>query len=285
VTAVLWTAGVNVIGRSFEAERQATAVGVFSAAPAAGFALGLVTGPLVATTFGWAAVFLAYAGPAVAGSLAYWLVSPGVGTVGGGSDRAELADLRRLLGRRTVWNVALLAFLGFSLYAFVTSWVPSYLSDVLGVSLAGSGLLAALFPAVGALARGGSGAVSDRLFGHRRRPVVLLAFAVSAPAVLLIVLTRTVAVIFLALVLAGLFLQMGVGLVYSLAHEIADPTVAATGVAVTTSMATFGGFTAPLIGGLLIEGSGYPAAFGYAVVAGVVGLALAWFTPEPGGPG
>jgi dipeptide/tripeptide permease len=50
-------------------------------------------------------------------------------------------------------------------------------------------------------------------------------------------------------------------------------------------MATFGGFTAPLIGGLLIEGSGYPAAFGYAVVAGVAGLALAWFTPEPGGPG
>jgi nitrate/nitrite transporter NarK len=280
-TATIWTAGVTVIGRLFEPEQQATAVGVFSGGPAAGFALGLLTGPIVATRFGWATVFVIYAIPAALGCALFWVTTRGRDVSGGDTDAARAGDFGRLLTTGPIWTVALIAFVGFSLYAFVTSWVPTFLTETHGVSLAEGGLLAALFPAVGAVARSGSGAVSDSLFGHRRRPVVLVAFAVTAPAVLGVALADTVPVVFLALLLAGVFLQLGLGLTYPLAREIADPNVAATGVAFTTSMATFGGFVAPPLGGLLIEQGGYLAAFGGAVVVGILGLGLAWFVPEP----
>jgi nitrate/nitrite transporter NarK len=281
VTAAIWTAGVNIIGRAFDPARQATAVGVFSGGPAAGFAVGLLTGPLVAGRFGWAAIFAVYAVPAAVGCALFWVTSRRLDISVEDTATARLADFRELFTTATVWIVALVAFVGFSLYAFVTSWVPTYLSEVVGVSLAEGGLLAAFFPAVGAFARAGSGAVSDRLFGHRRRPVVLLAFAVSAPAVFLVVLVETVALLLLALTVAGLFLQLGLGLAYPLARETADPAVAATGVAFTTSMATFGGFVAPPVGGLLIARAGYPVAFGAALALGLAGAALAFFVPEP----
>lgn len=281
VTAAIWTAGVNIIGRAFDPARQATAVGVFSGGPAAGFAVGLLTGPLVANRFGWAAIFVVYAVPAAVGCALFWVTSRRIDISVGDTATARLADFRKLFTTATVWTVALVAFVGFSLYAFVTSWVPTYLSEVVGVSLAEGGLLAAFFPAVGAVARAGSGAVSDRLFGHRRRPVVLLAFAVSAPAIFLVVLADTVAILLFALLVAGLFLQLGLGLAYPLARETADPAVAATGVAFTTSMATFGGFVAPPVGGLLIDHSGYLVAFSGALVLGLAGAALAWFVPEP----
>lgn len=281
VTAAIWTAGVNIIGRAFDPARQATAVGVFSGGPAAGFAVGLLTGPLVAERFGWAAIFAVYAVPAAVGCVLFWATSRRLDISVGDTATARLADFRELFTTATVWTVALVAFVGFSLYAFVTSWVPTYLSEVVGVSLAEGGLLAAFFPAVGAVARAGSGAVSDRLFGHRRRPVVLLAFAVSAPAVFLVVLVETVALLLLALTVAGLFLQLGLGLAYPLARETADPAVAATGVAFTTSMATFGGFVAPPVGGLLIAGAGYSVAFGAALALGLAGAALAFFVPDP----
>jgi nitrate/nitrite transporter NarK len=281
VTAAIWTAGVNIIGRAFDPARQATAVGVFSGGPAAGFAVGLLTGPLVANRFGWAAIFAVYAVPAAVGCALFWVTSRRLDIAVGDTATARLADFRKLFTTATVWTVALVAFVGFSLYAFVTSWVPTYLSEVVGVSLAEGGLLAAFFPAVGAVARAGSGAVSDRLFGHRRRPVVLLAFAVSAPVIFLVVLAETVAILLLALLVAGLFLQLGLGLAYPLARETADPAVAATGVAFTTSMATFGGFVAPPVGGLLIDHSGYLVAFSGALLLGLAGAALAWFVPEP----
>lgn len=279
-TAAIWTAGVNVSARGFAPERQATAVGVFSSGPPAGFALGLLTGPVVATRFGWPAVFAVYALPAAIGCAAFWLASRRIDLSGTGTETPRAADFRRLLSDRPIQIVATMAFLGFSLYAFVTSWVPTYLTEELGFSLARGGLFVALFPAIGVVARGGSGAVSDRLFANRRRPVALLAFGVSTPAILLVAIADTAALVLVGLLVAGLFVQLGLGLFYAQVRELADPSVASTAVAFATSMATFGGFTAPLLGGLLIEHGGYAPAFGYAIVAALLGLVLAAVAPE-----
>lgn len=281
LTSVVFTAGVTLIGRTFEPGRRATAVGVFTAGPPAGFAMGLLTGPLVAARWSWADVFIGYAPLAIVGMIAFWVTSRELDVAAGDVDTARAADVGRLLATREIWTIAFIAFAGLSLYAFVTSWTPTYLTATLGVSLAEAGLLSALFPAIGAVARVSSGAVSDVLFDHRRRPVLLLGFGVSAPAILLIVLADRVAVVFLALLLAGAALQLGLGLAYAVARETADPEVAATGVALVLSAGLFGGFVAPPIGGALIDFSGYLAAFGYAVAIGLGGLGLSWFVPEP----
>ena len=92
---------------------------------------------------------------------------------------------------------------------------------------------------------------------------------------------RSVPVLVGALLLAGFAIQLGLGLVFAYVRELVDPEVAATAVAVLTSVGLAGAFLAPIAGGALIGAAGFGAAFAAAGALGAVGAALAWFAPEP----
>jgi nitrate/nitrite transporter NarK len=280
--AAIFTGSVGVTGRLVPQARRATAVGIVTGAPMAGFALGLTTGPIVAARLGWAAVFVVYAAPAVAGCGLYLAATGGVDLGDVDLPTPLLGDAGGLLATRPIWIVAAMVFLAYSVFAFVTTWVPTYLADAHGLTLAGGGLLAATFPAVGAVARGTSGYVSDRVFGHRRRPVALLAFAITAPSLAVLIGTGSLPVAAVALVLGGVFVQLGQGLFFAQARELAPSHVAATAVGFVTSVGTFGGFVAPLVGGLLVEWAGYGPAFAAAAGLAGLGAVVAWFTPDSG---
>jgi len=269
-----------VTGRLFPPDRRATAVGVVTGAPVAGFAIGLVTGPIVAEWLGWSTVFVVYAAPALAGCGLFLAVTGGIDLRGGDLPRPALGDVRSLLSNRAIWIVSSMSFLAYSVFAFVTTWVPTYLTESLGITLASGGLIAAVFPAIGTVARGSSGVVSDRVFARRRRPVALLAFLVTLPCLVLLYVSGSVPIVAGALVLAGLFVQLGQGLFFAQARELSAPNVAATAVGFTTSLGTLGGFVAPLVGGLLLERAGFGAAFAYAVCLAGLGVLVAGLTPE-----
>lgn len=278
---VLWNAGANVAGQAVPEGRRATAVGVFTASAPAGFALGQFGGPLVAGRFGWPATFPAFAGLAVLG------VGLFVASTGGGVDadsatptRAELAGL---VYNRAAWTLYGLCFLAFALYLFVNSWLPTYLNEGLGTSLAVAGATAALFPVVGIASRAGSGYVSDRLFGGRRRPVVVLAFLAATPAVAGFVAVRSVPVVVALVVVAGLAVQLVIGLVYSYVTEVVAPEVRTTAIAAMTSVGLLGAFLAPIGAGAVIEFAGFRPAFLLAAAVGVVGVVLATRAPTPDG--
>jgi len=278
---VVWNAGIDIVSEAVEGARRATAVGVFTASGPVGFALGQSTAPVIAARFGWPAIFLAFNGLALVGLAVFWPTSRGLGRVGGDAPPTpgEFGDVLR---SRAVWTVGLLGFLGYSLYLFVNSWAPSYLTDVVGLSLGVSGLLVAAFPAVGVLARVSSGLLSDRLFGGRRRPVVLGSFVVAAPLVASVVATRSVVALLAVLLVAGFAVQLTLGLSFAYVRELVDPRVAATAVAFQTSVGLAGAFAAPIVGGAVIERAGYTAAFLAASALGVLGIVLAWRAPEPG---
>jgi nitrate/nitrite transporter NarK len=277
---VVWNAGIDIIGRSFEVGRRGTAVGVFTASGPVGFALGQGTGPLVADAAGWPAVFPAYTALSVVGLLAFWPASRDTGRAAA-TEVPSPAAFARVVTDRRVWTVGVLGFLAYSLYLFVNSWAPAYLTDELGLSLALAGTLAAAFPAVGVLSRVSGGVLSDTLFDGRRRPVVLLAFGVAAPIVGAFTLLRTVPVVVAALLCAGFFVQLCIGLVFAYVRELVEPAVAATAVAFLTSVGLAGAFLAPIAAGALIDAVGYPATFALAGGVGGAGFLLAWFAPEP----
>lgn len=278
---VVWNAGIDVVSRSFDTEGRATAVGLFTASGPAGFALGQFGGPPVAAAAGWPTVFVAFVAPAIIGLVAFWPASRGRGRAGPEVEPPTSAELRAVLTDRQVWTVGLLGFLGFSLYLFVNSWLPSYLVDEQDLSLAASGLLAALFPAIGVVGRAGGGALSDRLFDSRRRPVVLLAFLIATPAVAGIAVVEAVFVVAGLVLIAGLGIQLALGLLYAYARELVAPTVAATAVAFQTAIGLLGATAAPVAAGVLIGRAGYRIAFLAAGIVGGVGLMLAWTAPEP----
>ena len=248
---VVWNAGIDIVGRSFDADRQATAVATFTASGPVGFAVGQGLGPVVADAFGWPAVFPAFTLVALVGLALFWPTSRGKGRA---SDTPvpTPAELRAVVTDRRVWTVGVLGFLGYSLYLFVNSWSPSYLTEELGLALGVSGALTALFPAVGMVARVTGGVLSDRLFGGRRRPVILIAFLVSAPIIAGFTALRTVPVVVGALLVTGFAVQLCLGLVFAYVRELVDPRVAATAVAFLTSVGLAGAFAAPIAAGALI---------------------------------
>jgi len=277
---VVWNAGIDIVGRSFGPGRRGTAVGVFTASGPVGFALGQGTGPLVADVAGWPAVFPAYTLIALVGLAAFWPASRGTGRATA-TDVPSPAEFARVVTDRRVWTVGVLGFLAYALYLFVNSWAPSYLTDELGLALALSGTLVAAFPAVGVVSRVSGGLVSDTLFDGRRRPVVLLSFVVAAPLVGGFTLLRWVPLVVAALLCAGFFIQLCIGLVFAYVRELVAPAVAATAVAFLTSVGLAGAFLAPIAAGALIDAVGYPATFALGGAVGGLGVLLAWFAPEP----
>jgi predicted MFS family arabinose efflux permease len=277
---VVWNAGIDMVSRAVAPSHRATAVGIFTASGPVGFAVGQATGPLVAEWFGWPAVFLAYLTPAVIGLLLFWPASRGHGTSRG--EAPALGEFAAVLRNPTVWLIGVLGFLGYALYLFVNSWGGSYLTEELGYSLAISGLLVAVFPAIGVVSRISSGLLSDRVFGGRRRPVILGSFGLAAPLLLTFTRFRALAVLVAVLLLAGFAIQLTLGLSFTYVRELVDPTVAATAVAFHTSIGLSGAFLAPIAGGVVVDRTGFESAFLLAGLGAVLGLVLAWQAPEPG---
>ena len=160
--------------------------------------------------------------------------------------------------------------------------MPTYLTDQLGLSLAASGTLVAVFPAIGILSRSGSGFISDCFLSQRRQPLVVVAFGATLPLVTVIAVSEIIVLLVVCLVLAGLFVQLGIGILYTYVQELVDPTVSATALAALTMMCSLGSFTAPIVTGFLIEQThSYVAAFNYALLMVGIGAILAYRGPEP----
>ena len=277
---VVWNAGIDMVSRAVDGSHRATAVGIFTASGPVGFALGQGTGPLIAQRFGWPAVFLAFIGPALLGLAVFWPASRGHG--GSRGDAPSLREFGAVLRSRSVWLVGVLGFLGYALYLFVNSWGSSYLTQGLDYSLAVSGLVVAVFPAVGVISRISGGLISDRVFAGRRRPVVLWSFGLAAPLLFGFTQFRTLPLLVAALLLTGFAVQLTLGLSFTYVREVVDPRVAATAVAFQTSIGLAGAFLAPIAGGAVVNRAGFEAAFLLAGAVAVAGIAVAWQAPEPG---
>ena len=279
-SAVIWNAGIDVVSRLVTERNRATAVGVFTASGPLGFALGQAAGPLVAGRAGWPVVSPAAAGIAVVGLAVFWPASRGLDRSTGAPP--SLRAVATVLRTPAVLHVASLGFLAYSLYLFLNGLGPSYLTEDLGLGLGRSGLLVAAFPATGIIARTASGLASDRLFGGRRRPVVLLSFLVAAPVLLVFTRLGTVPVLLAALLLVGFAVQLTLGLSYAYVQEVVTPNVRATAVAVQTSAGLAGAALAPVVGGAVVDAAGYEVAFFFAGGLALVGIGVAWWAPSTG---
>ncbi|PSP82254.1 MFS transporter, partial [Halobacteriales archaeon QS_1_68_17] len=278
----LWIAGTNAISSAFGPEWRATATSLFITGYPVGYALGQVTGPVIGDAFGWPATFPAYTFVLLCLGVVFAFVRRRVAFVDVASQPPRLADFRALLGNRGVWAICAASFLGYSLYMIFNSWLPSYLAGEIGISLAESGLVAALFPAVGIVSRPAGGWLSDAVFGRRRRPVLYLSFAGALVLGVAMGSLRTVALVVVGLALAGFFIQLPLGLLYQFVQEFVDQNVAGTAIGLVSVAGWLGSFVAPVVAGRLIAVSGaYATTFAFAVALAGAGLLAAWASDEP----
>jgi NNP family nitrate/nitrite transporter-like MFS transporter len=161
-------------------------------------------------------------------------------------------------------------------------WMPTYIAETLSVPLTTAGAYTALFPAIGLLARPFGGALSDRFFAQRRRPVLLLGFGTTAVLVVVMAFGTTAAALVGGLVATGFVLQMPIGLLYAYVQEYVDTTVAGTAIAAVSVVGWLGSFVGPVVVGKLIEATGaYVVVFGFSVVLAVLGVLVVMAVSEP----
>lgn len=207
---VVWNAGIDIVSRAVDAKQRATAVGIFTASGPVGFALGQGTGPVIAAQWGWPAIFIAFLGFALVGLLIFWPTSRGLRT--NASDAPTLREFGAVLRNKDGWLVGALGFLGYALYLFINSWGSSYLTQEIGLSLGASGILVAVFPAIGVVSRISSGVLSDRVFNGRRQPVILGSFALAAPIILIFTRFQSIPVLIGLLLITGFAVQLTLAL-------------------------------------------------------------------------
>jgi len=290
----IWIAGTTLVGRLYTVEHRATALGVFTTSPPAGFAAGQVLGPRVTATAGWPAIFAAGGLFSAAGLATFGAAHLSIGGTTGSRDDGDEPDtddvttdqttqqrFATVLRNRTVLLGAVVAFAAYSLYLFLNSWLPSYLTSAFALSADASGLLAAVFPAMGVISRAGGGVISDRLFDHRRLPVLRWSFVVATPVMVLLAVSTSIPALVGLLVVGGLVIQLTFGVVYSYVQEAVAPGNQGTALSILGSAGISGAFSAPVIAGLLIDLTGaYSAAFAYAIAMAVLGVGLVFLVAE-----
>ena len=280
---VLWVVSINVASSTFPPARRATATSVIISGYPAGYALGQLSAPRLAALVGWPGVFPAFGVAVFVASLALYTAVGRVSRYRVSTSPISLTGFKRVLRNRNVWMVVAVTFLGYSLYMVFNSWMPTYITRRFGVSLAESGAFVALFPAVGILARPTGGWLSDTVLARRRRPVFAASFVGATVLAVGMFYSTTITALVATLVLAGVFIQLQIGLLYQSIQEFVDPSAAGTVVSIASVAGWLGSFVAPVVAGELVTTTGtYTALFGLAACLGVIGALTVWRMAESG---
>ncbi len=266
-TAVfLWTGNANIVNRSFPAEVRALGTSAFVASAPVGLAIAQFAGPHIAAAWGWRAVLLVYPLVTLVGLPVFALA---LREPVRNASRLSMAAFLRTLREPAILAVSLASAFAYALFLFLNSWMPTYATEVLSAELAAAGAAAALVPLAGIVARPGGGWLSDRL--GRRRPVVLLSFVLALPVVGGLALAGALPTFAAALLLAGFASQLGIGVVYVYARELAGAGAGGTSLALVTAASVVGALVSPVAGGWVVEALSWTAAFGFAATLAVAG--------------
>ncbi|MFB6119226.1 nitrate/nitrite transporter [Halosegnis sp.] len=277
---VLWTANANIVSDAFPPARRALGTSLFVTSAPAGVALAQAAGPRLTELVGWRAAVAAYALVTAVGLVPFGLALRGPVR---NETQLSLAGFAAALGDRQVLAVAASSFCAYALFVFFNSWMPTYATEEVGVSLGTAGTLAALLPAVGLIARPGGGWLSDRVGG--RRPVIIAAFLLVVPALAGAALATSTAGLAAALLLAGLGSQLGTGVFYVYVEEVSPPESGGTSLAVLMTLSIAGSLAAPVAAGWLIGTISWTAAFWLGGVLAAGGIIAVLQAPEPALPG
>jgi MFS family permease len=244
----------------FPARERGFAMGIKQTGLTVGGIAASLTLPALALTHGWRAALTAAALASLLAAAADLALMPRdrPRATAASGEPARFADLGRFLGNRSL--LVLLASglaLGMT-QAAVLAYLALFARERLGLTVVAAGGLLALVQAGGTAGRLGWGIVSDRLFGGRRRPCVIInsliggttsfifASAVALPGPLLGVVA----------VIAGAGAFGWVGLYLALAAEVGGPRYAGLLTGVAVACAWSGVLVGPPLFGLLLDATG-----------------------------
>ena len=286
-------AGARVIREWIPASERGLVNAVFNSGSYAGPAIcALAAGPTI-EAFGWRALFFTAGGIGVMWILCWllWFDKPEKASWLGAEERAKILaergrvkapiddglpgpGLRQLLGRGpTLWGLALTQGCNvYSQYLFLT-WLPSYLQQSKGLTVAKTGLFAAVPYVVAMVLCIAIGQLSDRFLrgdvgGGRRRYVIAAAMILSS-IILAAPMVNSVALILVLISLSLTGIAATTSMNFALLNDLLpDSRSVGLAMAFLVMGGNVFGLMAPIVTGYVINFTGsYDMAF---VIAGIL---------------
>jgi sugar phosphate permease len=253
------TTGKAILER-FPARERGFAMGVKQTGLTVGGIVASLTLPSIALVTGWrhALTVAALASLAAAAAVLAGMRRDGGTAIIAGVERARFGELGRFFTTRSL-PVLLAAGLALGMtQASVLAYLALYARETLGWTVVAAGTLLALTQAGGTGGRLGWGLISDRLFGGRRRPCVIINSLIGTLTYLIFASGVGLPAPAAALVafVAGVGAFGWVGLYLALAAEVGGQRYAGLLTGVAVSCAWSGVLLGPPFFGLLREATG-----------------------------
>ena len=267
----------------FPTKERATVMGFKQTAVNVGGIITAATLPTVALILGWRYGFLFLGITAIIigfAALVLYKEPPGTASVGatGAVSPVRAVPFLEILKNREIWLLATCGlFFSWVEFAMIAHLVL-YLTEALPFSVVAAGGLLAMVEAVGVVARPGGGVLSDRVFGGKRKPVLVSMAAISSAACLILGLFGTCLswVIYPVLFLLGLGGIAFGGVFLALVAEFGGRHGAGKATGLSTTVVIVGTIVGPVAFGHIVDiSNSYTWAWlSLAVVAALCALLL-----------
>lgn len=257
-------------------ERRGIANASVSAALAFGPALGVLFGGAILGEWGWRAVFWIFGLATLLWLIPWQIASTPLRAKSAATEPGQRTSMRRLMRIPTLWRMGIVHFLSNYGFYFLLAWLPLYLVNTRGYSIAEMTALTTLsFTTQGVVALAG-GWISDRMVsrgadeGELRRWLMIGGQISTAAAIAGIAMSDNAVTLGVWLAVAG----VGTGLIatnlFAIAQIFAGPRAAGSWVGIQNAFGNISGIVGPIVTGLIVD---YLGGYGYAF-ATAAGLSL-----------
>jgi MFS family permease len=275
----------KIIARHVGAERRGIANATLAMGIALGPAVGTLAGGLMVAQWGWRVMFIVF-GLVTLIWLLPWMRAVRALPAAGNLDQGPRVDVGALIGRWSLWSMAIVHCLGNYCFYFLLAWLPLFLTRSRGFSVGEMAWLASLGYAVQGACAFGYGHFSDwwtrsgRSETACRRWMMVASQSLAAMAILGLAFAHSALSIAILLCLAGAASASLSMNLYAIAQMFAGPRASGTWVGFQNSLGNLSGIFGPIVTGIIVGRAGYEMAF-YVTAAVAAAGALWWAVMVP----
>jgi sugar phosphate permease len=291
--AMGWSSAVKMIVNWYPRSRRGTAIGWFATCVTGGSSVGIRLSGFLGDHLGWRSSFIIPPLLMAGVAMAFWILVRDNPREKGlpdfedevlierqldGDKRSRLAVV---LTHRTLWAVALVYFCFVYVQFGCLVWIPAFLTEAYAMSVDRASTLSFLILLPGVAASPLGGYLSDRFFGGRRKPLIILGMAVLSVSCFLLTFRISIALAAAVLAVVGLMILMPDVLLAAYPSDILSRKLSATAMGfLATFTSTSGIISTPLSGKIVDLFQSYGAVFFSFGLVALAGVALTFLINE-----